>query len=200
MKKTIIFDFGGVLIDWDPRHLYKKIFEDESEMEWFLGNVCTLRWNLRQDEGRPFADAVALLQEQHPQYANHIQAYHTRWAEMLNGPIEETVQILHEFKQKGYTIYGLTNWSAETFPVALQRFDFLHELDGIVVSGEEKMVKPNDSIFNLLLRRYNLQATNCLFIDDNLYNIEAAHNLGFDTIHFSTPADLRSKLQEMELL
>ncbi|HWB26262.1 MAG TPA: HAD family phosphatase [Chitinophagaceae bacterium] len=200
MKKTIIFDFGGVLIDWDPRHLYKKIFEDESEMEWFLGNVCTLHWNLQQDGGRPFADAVAMLQEQHPQYAGHIQAYHTRWEEMLNGPIEDTVQILHELKRKGYTIYGLTNWSAETFPVALQRFDFLHELDGIVVSGEEKIVKPDNAIFNLLLKRYNLKAPDCIFIDDNLYNIEAAHNLGFGTIHFASPANLKSRLQEMSVL
>jgi len=200
LNKTIIFDFGGVLIDWDPRHLYKKIFADDSEMEWFLGNVCTLSWNLKQDEGRPFAEAVTLLQEKHGQYIEQIQAYHTRWEEMLNGSIEGTVKIFHELKEKGCTIYGLTNWSAETFPKALELFAFLHEFDGIVVSGVEKMVKPDEGIFKLLLHRYHLKAADCLFIDDNIYNIEAAHNLGFDTIHFSTPADLRNKLEEKELL
>ena len=200
MKKTIIFDFGGVLIDWDPRHLYKKIFADDSEMEWFLGNVCTMSWNLEQDGGRPFADAVALLQQQHPQYAEQIQAYHTRWHEMLNGSIEDTVTVLRELKQDGYTVYGLTNWSAETFPVALGLYDFLAELDGIVVSGVEKMVKPDIAIFNLLLQRYNLTPGQCIFIDDNIYNIEAAANMGIEAIHFTSPAQLRQRLQELEVL
>jgi len=200
LKKTIIFDFGGVLIDWDPRHLYKKIFADDSEMEWFLGNVCTMSWNLEQDGGRPFADAVALLQQQHPQYMEQIDAYHTRWQEMLNGPIEDTVKILRELKHDGYTIYGLTNWSAETFPIALGLYDFLGELDGIVVSGVEKMVKPDNAIFNLLLQRYNLTPGQCIFIDDNIYNIEAAHNMGIEAIHFTSPAQLRERLQELEVL
>lgn len=200
MKKTIIFDFGGVLIDWDPRHLYKKIFADESEMEWFLGNVATLSWNLKQDEGRPFAEAVELLQAQYPQYHGHIQAYHTRWPEMLNGAIEESVQIMRELKQAGYTVYGLTNWSAETFPLALELFPFLQELDGIVVSGTEKLVKPGDAIFKLLLQRYNLKAEDCIFIDDNIYNVEAAHNLGLEAIHFSTPGELRERLRELGVI
>lgn len=153
-------------------------------MEWFLGNVCTLHWNLKQDEGRPFAEGVVLLQGQYPQYTEQIDAYHKRWEEMLNGEIQETVQILRNLKSAGYTVLGLTNWSEETFPVALQRFDFLHELDGIVVSGTEKMVKPDDAIFKLLLQRYNVQAADCIFIDDNIYNVEAAHNLGFEAIHF----------------
>lgn len=200
LRKTIIFDFGGVLIDWDPRHLYKKIFADDSEMEWFLGNVCTMSWNLEQDGGRPFADAVALLQQQYPQYTEQIQVYHTRWHEMLNGAIEDTVKILRELKQHGYTVYGLTNWSAETFPVALELYDFLSELDGIVVSGVEKMVKPDNAIFNLLLQRYNLTPGNCIFIDDNIYNVEAAHNMGIEAIHFSSPTLLRQRLQQLEVL
>lgn len=200
MKKTIVFDFGGVLIDWNPRHLYKKIFTDESEMEWFLGNVCTLHWNLKQDEGRPFAEGVTLLQGQYPQYTEQIDAYHKRWEEMLNGHIEETVQIMRNLKSAGYTILGLTNWSAETFPVALERFEFLHELDGIVVSGTEKLVKPDDTIFKLLLQRYNVKAEDCVFIDDNIYNVEAAHNLGFEAIHFSTPEALRHRLEELGVL
>ena len=200
MEKTIIFDFGGVLIDWDPRHLYKKIFADDSEMEWFLGNVCTMSWNLEQDGGRPFADAVALLQQQYPQYADQIEAYHTRWPEMLNGAIEDTVKILRELKQAGYIVYGLTNWSAETFPVALGLYDFLGELDGIVVSGVEKVVKPDNAIFNLLLQRYNLTPGECIFIDDNIYNIEAANNMGIETIHFTSPGQLRERLHELEVL
>jgi 2-haloacid dehalogenase len=200
MKKTIIFDFGGVLINWDPRHLYRKMFDDEQEMEWFLANVCTMDWNLKQDEGRPFADAVELLQKDHSKYAGHIEAYHTRWQEMLNGPIHDTVAILHELKEKGYTMYGLTNWSAETFPTALELFEFLHTLDGIVVSGTEKMIKPNPAIFQLLLQRYNLRAADCVFIDDNLNNINAAKALGFETIHFSTPAALRERLEGLNIL
>lgn len=200
MKKTIVFDFGGVLIDWNPRHLYKKLFADESEMEWFLGNVCTLDWNLKQDEGRPFAEAVALLQAQYPQYHEHIGAYHNRWEEMLNGEITDTVELLNKLKKAGYTLLGLTNWSAETYPVALERFGFLQEFDGIVVSGHEGMVKPNDAIFQLLLQRYNVRAEDCIFIDDNIYNVEAAHNLGFEAIHFSTPAALQQRLQELEIM
>jgi len=200
MKKTIIFDFGGVLINWDPRNLYRKLFDDEAEMEWFLANVCTMDWNLRQDEGRPFAEAVKLLQNQHAKYSNHIQAYHTRWEEMLDGAIEDTVKILHELKENGYIIYGLTNWSAETFPRALELFEFLHILDGIVVSGTEKIIKPNAAIFELLLQRYNLNAADCVFIDDNLHNINAAKALGFEAIHFSSPHHLRERLTALNIL
>lgn len=200
MKKTIIFDFGGVLINWDPRHLYRKIFDDEAEMEWFLANVCTMDWNLRQDEGRPFAEAVKLLQNEHEKYSSHIQAYHTRWEEMLDGAIGDTVGVLYGLKEKGYTIYGLTNWSAETFPRALELFEFLHILDGIVVSGKEKLIKPNPAIFELLLQRYNLAAPDCVFIDDNAANINTAKAMSFETIHFSTPDGLKKSLVELGVL
>lgn len=200
MKKTIIFDFGGVLINWDPRNLYRKIFDNEEEMEWFLEHICTMDWNLKQDEGRPFADAVKLLQKEHANYAAHIDAYHTRWPEMLNGEITGSVEILKELQEKGYTVYGLTNWSAETFPLAFEQFVFLQTLHGIVVSGDEKLVKPNPAIFNLLLKRYNLMAEECVFIDDNAHNIESARALGFNAIHFSSPQHLRQELIKLNVL
>ncbi len=200
MKKTIIFDFGGVLINWDPRNLYRKLFADEAEMEWFLANVCTMDWNLRQDEGRPFAEAVQLLQKEHENYAAHIEAYHTRWPEMLDGEITGSVQILNELLAKDYTIYGLTNWSNETFPLAFDQFVFLQTLHGIVVSGVEKLIKPNPAIFHLLLDRYNLQAPDCVFIDDNALNIESAQQLGLHAIHFKSPELLRSELETLGIL
>ena len=200
MKKTIIFDFGGVLINWDPRNLYRKIFSDEVEMEWFLANVCTMDWNLQQDEGRPFADAVQLLQKEHEDYAAHIDAYHTRWTEMLDGEITGSVEILKELQAKGYTVYGLTNWSHETFPIAFEQFVFLQTLHGIVVSGVEKLIKPNPAIFTLLLNRYNLKAEDCVFIDDNALNIESARNIGLHAIHFSNPEALRTELQTLGIL
>ena len=200
MKKTIIFDFGGVLINWDPRNLYRKIFDDEAEMEWFLANVCTMDWNLEQDGGRPFDEAVTLLQKEHANYTAHIEAYHKRWPEMLNGEIPGSVQILKELQEKGYTVYGLTNWSAETFPIAFEQFVFLQTLHGIVVSGDEKLVKPNPAIFNLLLQRYNLKAEDCVFIDDNALNIESARKLGLHAIHFINPEQLRGELQALDIL
>jgi 2-haloacid dehalogenase len=200
MKKTIIFDFGGVLIDWNPRHLYRKMFDNDAEMEWFLENICNNAWNLKQDAGRPFAEAVAILQQQNPLSANKIKAYHTRWPEMLNGEIAGTVRILEELLENDYTVYGLTNWSAETFPIALELFGFLHKLHGIVVSGDEKLVKPNPEIFKLLLSRYNLQAQDCVFIDDNAHNVESARQLGIYAIHFTTPEDLRIQLQALDIL
>ncbi len=200
MKKTIIFDFGGVLINWDPRNLYRKLFADEAEMEWFLANVCTMDWNLRQDEGRPFAEAVQLLQKEHENYAAHIEAYHTRWPEMLDGEITGSVQILNELLAKGYTVYGLTNWSNETFPLAFDQFVFLQTLHGIVVSGVEKLIKPDPAIFHLLLDRYTLEAPDCVFIDDNALNIESAQQLGLHAIHFKSPEMLRSELQTLGIL
>jgi 2-haloacid dehalogenase len=200
MKKTIIFDFGGVLINWDPRNLYRKLFEDEAEMEWFLANVCTMDWNLKQDEGRPFAEAVAFLQDEHKNYATYIEAYHTRWPEMLDGEIAGSVGILKELQEKGYTVYGLTNWSQETFPIAFEQFAFLQTLHGIVVSGVEKLIKPNPAIFNLLLNRYNLKAEDCVFIDDNAHNIETANKLGLHAIRFTNPDNLRQELQKIDIL
>lgn len=198
--KDIVFDFGGVLIDWNPRYLYRKIFQTEKEVEWFLDNVCTSQWNTQQDAGRTFEEGIALLEQKFPEYAFAIRFYYTRWEEMLGGEIAATVQILRELKARGYRIFGLTNWPAQTFAIARRRFDFIKEFDGIVVSGQEKLVKPDPRIYSCLLRRYNLRAPNCLFIDDNQANISKAADLGFETVLFTSPDDLRRILTARGLL
>ena len=192
--KRIVFDLGAVLIDWNPRYFYRKMFTDEAEMERFLAEVCPSEWNIQMDGGKSFAQGCAERIKLFPQYAAQIKAYDTRWDEMLGGAIEGTVQILRELKQKKYPVYALTNWSVEKFPFARAKFDFLQEFDGIVVSGEEKCVKPHPQIFQILLSRYNLQAENCIFIDDNPANIKGAQTLGFDAILFTSPKDLRAEL------
>lgn len=196
---TVVFDFGGVLIDWNPRYVYQQIFKDESEMEWFLSHICTNDWNLEQDRGRPFAEGIAVLSHSFPEHADHIEAFHSRWEQMIKGEIPGTVALLKQLKKK-YTLYGLTNWSAETFPIALDRFDFLQLFDGIVVSGTEKMIKPDKKFFQLLLDRYTLNAENCVFIDDNKMNVDSAAELGFHAIHFKNPDQLKTALHAMGLL
>jgi 2-haloacid dehalogenase len=193
---TVIFDFGGVLIDWNPRHLFKKVFSDEQEMELFLKEICTDDWNVEQDRGRLLKEGTALLVEQYPEKAELIRMYYDRWPEMLNGTIEGTVDILKKLKHR-YKIYGLTNWSAETFPIALERYDFFKLLDGIVVSGTEKLIKPGLEIFNLLIDRYNIVPRASVFIDDNVNNITAAKMRNFNVIHFKNPRQLRSELLAM---
>lgn len=196
---AIVFDFGGVLIDWNPRHLYKTLLDDEEKVEWFLKNICTDEWNVQQDKGRSLKEGTEILKEKFPEHTTLIEAYYGRWEEMLKGEISETVEILHELKNN-FKIYGLTNWSAETFPVALERFDFFKLFDGIIVSGNEKLIKPDKEIFYLLLKRYNLHAQNCIFIDDNIKNVQAAAAIGFHAIFFTSAEELREKLIEMNLL
>ena len=200
MSKTIVFDFGGVLIDWDPRYLYRKLIENEAEIDAFLSDICTPEWNILQDAGRPLADATAERIALYPDHEEMIKAFYDRWEEMLGGAIEETVDILRQLKSDGQVIYGLTNWSRETFPIALERYDFLHWFEGTVVSGTEKLAKPDPAIFKLLLERYGLQAQDCLFIDDSKANIAAAYKIGFDTHHFSSPQGLRDKLTNENFL
>jgi 2-haloacid dehalogenase len=200
MKKVIVFDLGGVLIDWNPRYLYRKIFADENDMNFFLSEVCSPEWNIQQDAGRPLAEATAERIALFPEKKSLIEAFYGRWEEMLSGEIVETVEILRELKARGETLYALTNWSAETFPIALQRFDFLHWFQGTLVSGSEKLAKPDPAIFHLLLYRFDLQAENCLFIDDSKINVEAAANIGFDTHHFTNAAQLRQALVQKNLL
>ncbi len=198
--KDIVFDLGGVLIDWNPRHLYKKIFASPEEMEWFLSNVCTPQWNTQQDAGRPFAQGLALAKEKYPKYAAQIDDYYARWEEMLGGPIKGTVALWRELKDKGYRIYALTNWSAETFPFPKENYDLLRQLDGILVSGEERLVKPDPAIYARLLKKFGLPSPDCVFIDDNAANVAAAANLGFDAILFESPDALRAELMRRGLL
>jgi 2-haloacid dehalogenase len=198
---TVVFDLGAVLIDWNPRHLYRKIFKTEDEITWFLENICTSEWNDEQDAGRSFADATEELVAKHPEWEVPVRAWYSRWQETIQGPIHETVDILKEIKESGnYRLYALTNWSAETFPWALNTFDFLHWFEGIVVSGVEKMRKPNPQFFQILFDRYHIDPAKALFIDDNLKNIEAGKLIGLTTIHFQSPAQLKKELNDFGIL
>ncbi len=200
MIKTLVFDLGGVLIDWNPRYLYRKLIDEEDEIDIFLEEVCNSKWNVKQDAGRSLADATAERIALFPEKKALIEAFYDRWEEMLGGEIGETVEILRELKSNGETLYALTNWSGETFPIAQERFDFLQWFDGTLVSGVEKMAKPNPAIFHLLLKRYKLRAQDCLFIDDSETNIEAAARIGFETHRFNSPTGLRQILIEANLL
>lgn len=193
--QTIIFDLGGVLIDWNPRYLYRKLFESEAEMERFLAEVTTSDWNEEQDGGRSLAEATNLLIAQHPSQETMIRAFYDRWTEMLGGPISNTVDILTQLKEEeNYPLFALTNWSAETWPIALEHFEFLHWFEGVLVSGQENMRKPNPRIYKLLEERFPLTLETSLFIDDNLRNVMAARELGLRTIHFQNPQQLREEL------
>ncbi len=200
MIKTLVFDLGGVLIDWDPRYLYRKLIDEEDEIDIFLAEVCNSKWNVKQDAGRSLAEATAERIALFPDKKALIEAFYDRWEEMLGGEIGETVEILRELKSNGKTLYALTNWSGETFPIAEERFDFLQWFDGTLVSGVEKMAKPDPAIFHLLLKRYDLRAQDCLFIDDSIFNIDVASEMGFETHHFKSPAGLRKNLIEANLL
>lgn len=187
--KNIVFDFGGVLVDWNPRYLYKDHFQDENEMEFFLKNICTDEWNLQQDKGRSLSEATLELQNKFPTYYSLIQLYYDKWEMMLKGEIPDTVSLLYLLKKR-YRIFGLTNWSAETITIAYKRFSFFKEFDGIVVSGEEKLIKPGKDIYQLLLDRYKIKAENTIFIDDHFRNVEAAGEIGFHAIHFKNATKL----------
>ncbi len=199
--KTIIFDLGGVLIDWNPDYVYNTIFDKPEDKKWFYDNICTSDWNEEQDAGRSLSDATALLVSQFPEHEANIRAYYDRWTEMLRGPIQETVDVFRELKDRGeYQILALTNWSAETFPIALERYDFLHWFDGRVVSGEEKTRKPYIDIYQTLVNRFNVDPTKALYTDDNSRNLNPAKELGMYTVHFQDPAQFRKALVDLKVL
>jgi len=197
--KNVVFDFGGVLIDWNPRYLYKELFEDEDQMEYFLQNVCTPDWNEEQDAGRTLEEATNILLEQFPEHEVMIRKYYDCWEEMIKSDIAANVMVLYQLKDN-YRLFGLSNWSGETFPTAFKRFPFFQEFEGIVISGDEKMKKPDKEIYRLLLNRYQLQAEASVFIDDNAANIKVAQELGFGTVHINNGTDLASELRQMRIL
>lgn len=195
---TVVFDLGNVLIQWEPRALYRKIFgTDESGMEYFLSEVCNTAWNEQQDCGRSWEDGIAAAIALHPAHAHHIKAYHERWDEMILGPINETVRILAQLREMNFRLLALTNWSAETFPIAQRRFPFLSWFDGIVVSGVERLVKPDPAIFKLLIDRYQLRPESTDFIDDNIFNVEASIAQGIHGIHFRSAPELAVNLRAL---
>lgn len=197
---TVIFDLGGVLIDWNPRYLYRKIFKSEEEISWFMENICTNDWNEKQDAGRSFEEATEELLKRHPEWEEPIRAWYGRWEETISGPIHETVEILKSVRAQPYKLYALTNWSAQTFPWALNNFDFLHWFDGIVVSGVEKTRKPFPEFYHILFNRYDVNPQKAIFIDDSLRNIDGAKNVGLQGIHFQSPEKLKQELKSMGVL
>ena len=200
-KTTIIFDLGGVLVDWNPAYVFDKLIEDEDKRKHFFANICTSEWNEEQDAGRTLEEATNMLVDQYPEWQEYIEAYYGRWEEMLGGPIEETVDIFRRLKASGqYKIYALTNWSAELFPIALNKYNFLHWFDGRLVSGEEKIRKPFPEFYQLLLDRFQIEKEEAIFIDDNLRNVESAEEFGIETIRFTSPAELEKALQEKGIL
>lgn len=193
--ETIIFDLGGVLIDWNPRYLYRTVFESAETMEHFLEHICSPEWNEQQDAGRTLQEATEWLVDKHPEWENEIRAYYGRWTEMLSGPIPETVEILARIKQnKSHRLYALTNWSHETFPYALDNFHFLHWFEGVLVSGEEKLIKPDPKIYELILHKFEIDRSTALFIDDNIKNVKGAEAVGLRAVHFQSPAGLEEQL------
>ena len=194
--KSIVFDLGGVLIDWNPNYVYEKVFNgDQHKMNWFYENICTMDWNENQDAGYPLSKATEEKVEEFPEFEYIIRMYYGRWEEMLGDQIQGTVDILEKLiLDKKHNIYALTNWSAETFPKALEKFEFLKWFEGIIVSGEEKTRKPFKKIYDITINRFNLEPSETLFIDDNLRNIKGAKKIGINTIHFSSPDKLKAEL------
>ena len=203
MKKidTIIFDLGGVLIDWNPEYVFLDVFNnDRVKMKWFFDNICTSDWNENQDAGYPLAQATEDKVALFPEYEKEIRMFYGCWEDMLGDAITGTVNILKKLvDSKSYKVVALTNWSAETFPIALERFDFLHWFENILVSGEEKTRKPFEDIYLLTLNRFNILPEHAVFIDDNLRNIEAANSLGINGVHFESPEKLKQQLKTFNI-
>ncbi len=199
---TIIFDLGGVLIDWNPQYVFDETYFDSlDKRDYFFQKICTSDWNEEQDAGRSIVLATQLLIAEHPEWEAAIRDFYGRWTDMLGGPIEGTVDIFREIKEKAqHRTYALTNWQANLFDIALVRYDFLHWFDGRVVSGEEKTRKPFPEFYKRLLHRYNVAPSEALFIDDNLRNVRAAEDLGIASIHFQSPDQLRDQLRELKVL
>lgn len=200
LRSIAVFDLGGVLIDWNPRHLYRNLFEHEADMEDFLANICTAEWNQQQDAGRSFAQGCAALKLEHPANADMIDAWFERFDETMAGPIAGTVEILSELRERQVPIYALSNWSAETFPIAQRRFEFLRWFRAILLSAEVHLVKPDPRIFECFCERFALRPEQIIYIDDSQYNVNAARGIGMHGIRFSDPASLREELVQLGLL
>ena len=195
---AIVFDFGGVLINWDPRFLYRKLFNgDEQAMERFLEEIRFFEWNAHQDAGRPFSEAVAELCGRFPQYCDLISAYDIRYEESLSEPIWPNVQILPILKQAGYSLYGLSNWPDEKYSLVRPKYEFFDWFEDVIISGEVRLAKPDVRIFNLLLDRIRRRPNQCVLIDDSENNITVAEELGFHTIHYRSTDQLKDELHRM---
>jgi 2-haloacid dehalogenase len=197
---TIIFDLGGVLVDWNPKYLYDKIFDTPEEVEWFLNNVCTSDWNIEQDAGRTIEEANALKIAEFPDYEKYIRMFYERWDEMFSGPIKESVDIQQKLiANKKYRVYALTNWSAEKWELGKQLFPFFNDFEGVVVSGQENTRKPFDDIYQLILKRYSIIPEKAVFIDDNFENTVGSSKNGIKSIHFTSPKQLNTDLEQLHI-
>ena len=198
MIKNIVFDFGGVVMDWNPRYFFKDYFKDDEKMEFFLKNIAEDEWNAEQDRGRTLKEGTEIQVAKFPEWEKEIRAYYDNWTTMLRSDIPENVAVLRKLATTDYELYGLTNWSHETFPYALENYDFFQLFEGkIVVSGVEKLIKPDPKIWQVLLERYQIKAEESVFIDDNPKNIEVAKFLGFKIVHITENTNLEAELRSL---
>jgi len=197
--RAAVFDIGGVMLEWDPRHVYRDVFDDEAEMERFLAEVCSREWHEDNDRGVRYAESCAALAARFPQYTAEIYLWGERTEDMIVGTIDGTVELLGELQAAGVPCYGLTNMEAETYPVRYERYAFLRALDGTVVSSQEGVIKPDPEIFRRLFERFGLVPEQTVFIDDVEQNITAARALGMQTVLFTSPAQLRAELVTLGL-
>ena len=198
---AIIFDYGNVLLEWNPRNVYRRYFPNDNEgMERFLHEVDFMAWNAQQDRGRTFDEGVADLSQKFPQYAHLIQAYHDHWRDSIGEAHWGVIEIMKRLKQAGYWLYGLSNCSAETFPYMREKYDFFDLLDDMIISGAVGFLKPEAEIYDLMLEKIRRPAQECLFIDDSLPNIQQANTMGFKTIHFTSSEQLKQELIKLELI
>lgn len=198
MIKNIVFDFGGVLVDWNPHYLYDGYFGSREKADWFLANICTMDWNVQMDGGKPFAQGIAELSAVHPQWSREIQMYFDRWMDMMGEEIPHMRELIQDLKRRGYRVFGLTNWSAETFCQVRHRYGIFDLLEGMTVSGEEHVTKPDQAIYRRLLDRFSLTPGECLFIDDNAANVAGAIQAGMAAVRFTDPATLKEYLDTLQ--
>ena len=197
MIRNIIFDFGAVLVDWNPHYVYDPYFGDPEKATWFIENICTAAWNKELDGGKPFSQGVAELTAQYPEWAPEIALYQRDWKKMMGGAIPGMYDLVADLKQAGYGIYGLTNWASETFYTIVDDYPVFSLLDGMVVSGDVRLLKPDATIFNCLLDKYGLKAEESVFIDDNAENVAGAIAAGLSAIRFTGAAELREELAHL---
>ena len=191
---VVIFDFGGVLVDWTPPYLYDPYFGSREKADWFLANICNSAWNVQMDGGKPFEEGIAERVGEYPEWEKEIRMYRSEWLKMMGGQIPGMQEVVEDLKAQGYRLYGLTNWAADTFALVRHTYPVFDLLDGIVVSGEEKVAKPDPRIFRILFERYRVNPSEAVFIDDNKPNIDAARALGLQTILFQSAEQLRESL------
>ena len=191
-----LFDLGGVFFDWDPNHFFKNVFDDDEERKYFLNEVCNDQWNFQQDAGRSIAEAESELIPKFPHYKNEIKMYYKNHRKMIRGIFEESIEVLRQLKDKNYKCYVLSNWSAETFEGIPIDYPFMQLFDGLLISGEDKLIKPDQAIYELAKKRFNLDPEETVFIDDKLENIEAAQKMNFKTIHLTNPKNIEMEIKK----